>query len=105
MNFLIKYSPKVISLEETVFDEELMLAGRYDALLEIKGKKVLVDWKTSKQVQDKHKCQVAFYAKNSGADEAWVVCFGGNTKQGFSVSKVEIQSWYNKLEDLNNFFK
>ena len=102
-NFRDKYSPEVISMEEQLFDDELGIAGTYDALFNIDGKKILIDWKSSKKVQLKHKIQVSFYSKLAKADEAWVVCFGGKTKQGYSLSKVsqnEIQDYYKVVEHL-----
>lgn len=104
MNFIKKYNPKVISMEQVIFDKELHLAGKYDALLEIDGKRVLIDWKSSKSVQEKHKAQVAFYAHNTGADEAWVVCFGSDNKQGFSLSKVDINKYYKRVALLKEFY-
>lgn len=86
--FLEKFKPKVLSTEEVLFDT-IGVAGTYDALLDIDGQIVVIDWKTSKKVREKHKAQVAFYAKNTKASEGWVVLLGTNTKQGFSITRVK----------------
>jgi hypothetical protein len=103
-SFMQKYNPEVISMEETIFDKELGLAGKYDALLKICDLSVLIDWKSSKSVQEKHKAQVAFYAHNKGAQEAWVVCFGTENKQGYSISKVDIAKYYKRVALLKEFY-
>lgn len=104
-NFFIKLKEfKVLGLEETIFDEELGIAGTYDALLEIDGKIVLLDWKSSKKVQDKHRVQVGFYGHNKGVDIAWVVAFGAENKQGYSISKVDIEKEYKKVELICKYF-
>ena len=86
-NFVKKFDPEVISLEQRLFSPT-GVAGTYDALLRIGGKNIVVDWKSSKKPQLKHKIQGAFYANELGADEVWIVTFGGTTRQGYSVSKV-----------------
>lgn len=88
-NFVKKYKPEVLSTEKTVFNDELGIAGTYDALLDIAGIKTVVDWKSSKKPRLKHKLQAAFLANEVGAEQAMVVCFGANTKQGFSVSLID----------------
>lgn len=87
----------VVSIEERCHDAKLGLAGTCDAVLEVKGKKIAFDWKSSKAVQLKHKVQSSFYAKNMGCDFAAVVCFGANNKQGYSVSKVNSENGYKYL--------
>jgi hypothetical protein len=49
------------------------------------------DWKSSKQVQDHHKSQVAAYAVAEDADFAHVVCFPEHprTKQGYSLTTLD----------------
>lgn len=88
---------EVVSIEERCHDFKLGLAGTCDAVLEVRGKKIAFDWKSSKAVQLKHKVQSSFYAKNMGCDFAAVVCFGANNKQGYSVSKVNSENGYKYL--------
>ena len=52
---------KPIALENVVYSRELGCAGTFDALVEIQGKKVLVDYKTGGVYQD-HAIQLAGYA-------------------------------------------
>jgi len=96
---------KVISVETRVYDDELKLAGTGDAVLEVKGKLIQFDWKSSKKVQNKHKVQVGFYGKHNKCDFGAVVCFGAENKQGYSVSKVNIDNAYKCLTTLINFSK
>lgn len=86
-NFLVKYHPKVLKIEKNVEDKELMLRGRFDCLLEIDAKRIVVDWKSGRSAL-KHKMQGSFYANCEKADEAWIVSFKTENKQGYSVTKV-----------------
>jgi hypothetical protein len=57
----------------------------------------VLDWKSGKKTQLKHRIQIAIYAKNIVWQEekpevAVVVYFGSDAKQGFSVSVVDIES-------------
>jgi len=79
---------KVAGLEETVFDDDIMVAGTYDCLLEGNGKRILVDWKSSKKVTLEHIIKTCFYAKLKNADEAWVVALGSKNKSGYQLKKV-----------------
>ena len=60
-NFIKKYNPKLISKEEVVYDEAISVVGRFDALVEIDGKKICIDWKNG-AMREKYKVQLAFYA-------------------------------------------
>ena len=107
-NFIEKYKPEIIGIEAVIFDPKLGVAGTYDALLKIKGRLILVDWKTSKSVQFKHKLQIAFHVKNLEADEGWVVRLDSGTKQGFSVTKVmkeDCEDMYKVVEHLSDIQK
>jgi len=95
---------KILGLEETLYDENLGIAGTYDAFLKIKGTNILLDWKSATKPQAKHKAQIGFYGKNKGVDVAWVVCFGATNKQGYTVSKVEIDREYKKVELIVKYF-
>ena len=88
INFVNKYKPIVLGTEKTVFSK-FGVAGTYDALVKIGDEHVLIDWKRSKNANIKHEIQTAFNAVEARATAAWVVTFGGATKQGFSVRKVK----------------
>jgi len=95
MNFIKDNSPKLISSEEIVYDKDIRVVGRYDAKVSINGKTVLIDWKNGTK-KDKYWIQLAFYAKQLGADEMWIVSFKTKAKRGYSVSKnTDISKWYN----------
>lgn len=96
LNFAKKYNPEVIALETTVYDEELGIAGTFDGKMNVtfvEKKKTVklvisVDWKSSKAVRAKHKMQAGFYTKIDGeSDEGWVVAFGAQNQQGYSLNR------------------
>lgn len=103
-NFLVKYHPKVLWIEQNVQDKESMLRGRPDCLLEIEigGETIfaIVDWKSGK-CSLKHKLQVSFYAKNSGKkSEGWVVSFKTDAKQGYSLTRVDVEDVEKNYSDI-----
>ncbi len=103
-NFILKYQPKVMWIEKNVQDKEAMLRGRPDCLLEIEigGETVfaVVDWKSGR-CSLKHKLQVSFYAKNSEKKaEGWVVSFKTDSKQGYSLTRVDVESVEKNYSDI-----
>jgi len=108
-NFIVKdcANLKVHSLEETVFDEDIFVAGTYDIMLEGGGKKIVVDWKSAKQVYLEHIIKTCFYAKLKDADEAWVVAFGSKNKCGYQLKKVgrtSIENGYQIMKQVAKAF-
>lgn len=101
-----KYEPELISAEVRFWDSTLMVTGQYDFLgyITVKGARVLalLDWKSSKKPNEKHKIQASIYASNvefdgESPDMAMVVAFGAENKQRFSVAgitKEQIKSNY-----------
>jgi len=88
-NFQKKFGAKLIDSEQVIYSN-FGIAARYDAIITTDGiNRIMIDWKSSKSLQLKHELQVAFNAVETECDEAWVVLFGGETKQGFSVRKVQ----------------
>ena len=67
-----------IENEITVYSKTHRYAGTIDAVAEIEGKLIVLDWKTSNQIHNEHALQVAAYAKayeemtGKKVDEAWV---------------------------------
>ena len=55
------YEPRPVALENVVYSRTLGCAGTFDALMEIDGKRVIVDYKTG-GVYDDHAIQLAAYA-------------------------------------------
>ena len=55
------YEPRPVALENVVYSRKLGCAGTFDALMEIDGKRVIVDYKTG-GVYDDHAIQLAAYA-------------------------------------------
>jgi len=83
---------KTLGVETTVYDDENLIAGTYDLLVEQDGKKIVIDWKSSKQVYPGHLVKTAWYAYMAGADEAWVVAWGSKNKCGYQLKKVKGQA-------------
>jgi hypothetical protein len=113
-NFVKKYNPEAVYMEERFYDNNLMITGQPDFVgyIDYKGRKVraVVDWKSSKRPSLKHKIQASIYACNSEIDGeqievAMVVAFGSDAKQGFSVAVVErdqIEQNYYAMEHIKH---
>ncbi|GGY88677.1 hypothetical protein CP967_31195 [Streptomyces nitrosporeus] len=59
--FLQEIQPEFLHLEETVWSDEHLYAGSFDAIARIDGEVVLLDWKTSKAVYDSVALQLSAY--------------------------------------------
>jgi hypothetical protein len=55
------YEPRPVALENVVYSRSLGCAGTFDAVMEMDGKRVIVDYKTG-GVYDEHAIQLAAYA-------------------------------------------
>tara|TARA_X000001382_G_scaffold5176_1_gene4449 strand:+ start:1153 stop:2085 length:933 start_codon:yes stop_codon:yes gene_type:complete len=94
-NFVKKYEPEVDWMEERFRDNKLLVTGQPDWVGDVtyKGRRVraVVDWKSSKKPSLKHKLQASIYACNiNPMPEIAIICaFGGDNKQGYSVSILE----------------
>jgi hypothetical protein len=93
--FFKKYQVEIIETEKTVASKLFGIAGTLDfvcTLVPKKGAKrikVVIDWKSAKAMRKKMRYQVAWYAEMVGADEGWVVTFGGTQKCGYGRSVVQ----------------
>lgn len=61
--FKVDYKPAISAMETEVQDEGLKVVGHIDSLMEIGGSLVVMDFKTSSQVNLKHWLQVSKYAE------------------------------------------
>lgn len=59
--FLQQIQPEFLHLEETVWDDNIHVAGSFDAIAKIDGETVLIDWKTSKAVYESVALQLSAY--------------------------------------------
>ncbi|WP_228973413.1 PD-(D/E)XK nuclease family protein [Streptomyces sp. DH12] len=59
--FLDEVQPRFLHLEETVWSDTHQYAGSFDAIAEIDGGLVIVDWKTSKAIYDSVALQLSAY--------------------------------------------
>lgn len=103
--FFRRFQPKVISIEQTVINEEHGFAGTVDLIgifdegflqsfntrteknFEPNGVQVtaVVDWKTSSAIHDSHRLQVHAYANTLKVDYAIIVRLNAKNKNGFEV--------------------
>lgn len=64
LDFIATYNVKFINVEQYVFSKavpEATYSGKFDALVELNGKRCLIDWKSSKGVYTSQKYQLAGY--------------------------------------------
>lgn len=61
VNWLKEKNIKIISSEKIVYSQKFGFVGRYDATLEIDGKKYLADWKTSGGIYPEYYYQTSAY--------------------------------------------
>jgi hypothetical protein len=106
--FVERFEPETCYMEQRFRDNTLMLTGKPDWVGYITHPKTkrrvlaVLDWKSSKAVQLKHRLQLAIYAKNSSFDGdvpeiAMVVAFGSKTNQKYSIGKIDheqIENYY-----------
>ncbi|WP_432157776.1 hypothetical protein [Streptomyces sp. bgisy153] len=59
--FLAEIQPRFLHLEETVWSDEHRYAGSFDAIAEVDGETVILDWKTSARVYDSVALQLSAY--------------------------------------------
>ncbi|MEU1074308.1 MULTISPECIES: hypothetical protein [unclassified Streptomyces] len=59
--FLAEIKPRFLYLEETVWSDTHKYAGSFDAIAEVDGEVVLLDWKTSARVYDSVALQLSAY--------------------------------------------
>lgn len=117
----------LIAAEERLRDEELKYAGRFDLLIELSGRKVLIDIKTQRpeaffrrskkprglQVEEFQKQQLAsyvYFAKRKWKDleesRIYYVDRGGGTREEFSFvfGKKRFKQVTDELKELNEFW-
>ena len=114
-NFYAKYEIKVIEMEQRFYDNDLDVTGQPDLVALVRKRNTqdqflptVLDWKSKKKASLKERLQLSIYSKNKRVDgkpieQAACVCFGSETKQGYSVSvynKQKIESTYQALKHL-----
>lgn len=85
-----------LKTEQTVFNDENLYSGRYDALAKYKGKLSIVDFKTGTSYHHK---QLAAYAVCEKGIEQTVICPVGFTKNKSGVMKPDV------TDDIQGNFK
>lgn len=92
--FRDKYELDPCYMEKRFYDNTLMVTGQPDFVGFCNGKLMVLDWKSSAKPSMTHELQLAIYAKNAHWDgekveEAMVVCFGSDNKQGFATRTIK----------------
>lgn len=75
--FIREKRPRVIALEQSLIDHTLRFGGTFDGVLEIDGEFWVVDWKSSNQLADDFKEQVAAYIHLWGLQHPEMKIAGG----------------------------
>ena len=112
------YKPLTIAIENTVYDLEIGYAGTVDYLCRIDegllagkkatGKKLtcLIDWKTSSNIYDTHKMQVAAYAKCLTLVRTFILRLGSKHKCHYEFHEVtEIEKYYQLFLNTKKIFE
>lgn len=99
LNFFEEHEPIVLQAEQTILGEDY--AGTIDLVCKFPKSKepeavYIVDFKTSKSLQESHKLQVEAYRRAIGADYAACLQIGNTTKTRytFSITKKDKQDFY-----------
>lgn len=121
-NLLAKYPIKFSNSEETVYNDEFLYAGTFDALgLPIKcdawdklnidySKKTLFDLKRNAKDKDtikKYFKQMAAYSKCIGAEQMVILIVNDDTERGFSEPKVScgVEEYFSMFKQDRQAFK
>lgn len=105
-----RHELKPIFCEKPFVSDTMKYGGTVDCYCELDGKKVLLDFKTSKAVYDEHFAQVSAYAellKEAGypVDECRILRIGRDETEGFEERTVTDPSKYFAcFKDLLNFY-
>lgn len=70
IEFLTATQAKAVLVEQTVWNDTLGYAGSFDAVLEIDGQNIIVDWKTSRSIYPETALQLCAYANADGVMHA-----------------------------------
>lgn len=104
---IVKRIRKVIQTEQTLYDDDIDVAGTPDAVVELKrdpeGYTTVLDWKRSKQCQPKYLRQVAFYAHGVGSKRAVIVLSRNEEHPYITLDEKEIEKYYNEVANLAMF--
>jgi len=61
LDWYIKHDVKFVDVEKVVYSKQHGYCGIFDAVAIVNGKKVIIDYKTSKRVYNDHRYQIAGY--------------------------------------------
>lgn len=100
-----KNLPVFMTTEESIAGETALgnlFMGRVDAVIELGGKKIAIDYKTSKTISKLHKIQTAGYKVLFDTDEAGVLQLFEDGKEAKLI--IISKKYYDKLENIVNTY-
>lgn len=90
--------PKILQLEQVVFNDQMNYAGTVDMVCEINGKKFIVDIKTSQSIWPEYELQVSAYKHAMTGIEGLAIL-----QVGYRLNK---RKWkFNEVEDKFDLFQ
>ena len=105
VEFREKYNPAILGIEMQLIDLELNEAGTLDLYIEMKGKKIIVDVKTSNAIYDSYWLQVASYKrlfeKTSGqkVDAVGILWLNAKTRTDGKGDSIQGKGWQMILKE------
>jgi len=99
VEFVEKVKPEILGVEMQLIDIELNEAGTLDLFIDIAGKKIIVDVKTSNAVYDSYWLQVAAYKrlfeKTSGqkVDAVGILWLNAKTRTDGKAGSIQGKGW------------
>jgi len=92
VHWVDEMKPKFISTEKTVFNTKHNYAGTLDAIVEIEGKRYILDYKTSANIYLSHEVQISsyFHSDDIEVEGLAILQVGYNkNKKGFKFTELE----------------
>lgn len=115
MDWRNKYNPEFITLEEEVYSKKHGYAGTMDCFAKINNLILIGDWKSSKDIYDKYKMQIAAYymAKwemtGKQPDGGFILSLNNSrSKEGWKMEMMDvndIEKWFNRFLNRIALFK
>lgn len=95
--------PQFIECEYQIWNKKKKYAGTVDGLCRIKRDNYesvwLIDYKSSKSLYDKHRCQIAAYVKaDLRAEKGALLHLGNTTRKGYTFSEVDVEDYWVQFE-------
>ncbi|XAI97354.1 PD-(D/E)XK nuclease superfamily [Leptolyngbya phage Lbo-JY46] len=100
VEFSKKFEPEIISTEQTLYSKEIGTAGTLDRRMNLLGRKLIIDIKTSNSIDNSYWLQLAAYAKmyeqmnpNDPIDGVAILWLKSNTKTEGRKGAIQGYKW------------